>query len=454
MSRPISTTSTESFSLASFVSGSYASITNQNNPVGENTSNTTYAQVNLTTGSGAETEAIWSFDCSSIPTGATINSVSCSCKCSINNQQSNRIATRQAQLYSGSTAMGSAYTVANSTTAFSITTGTWTQAQLQNARLRLYAKRGSNSTTSTYYFRLYGCVLTVNYTFSGTEYEVSFSNSSSDVTSDPSTTQYVIQAGSQEIAFYNIDDLNSVSITDNGNNVTLTPVYIISTSFNPSTIDSTNSQISTSATNTGNGCTDISSTTFATLCGGTQYFYYYNFSVTGIPSNATITDITVRMKVCRYSTYTWTAGICKGTTVVTSSDVTATTSSSSSPSSDEPQILTIESTNFSLSDLSNIKLKFTPTYNSSSSKLYFYGADLIVRYTVPGQDVVYYSYTISNIASDHIIVISDAQSTSCYIKVNGSWVKFSKIYKKVSGVWTEVTDATGLLDNSKIYIRQ
>lgn len=78
--------------------------------------------------------------------------------------EAGRVATRQAQLFSGTTAMGDPYTLTNSTTAFSITAGTWTAAQLNNAKLRLYGVRGSSSTTTNYYFRLYGATIEVTYT--------------------------------------------------------------------------------------------------------------------------------------------------------------------------------------------------------------------------------------------------------------------------------------------------
>lgn len=154
---------TVTFNPSAFVSGTYQSISGQTNPVGKSETNTTYATVNLKTGSRATTNAIWSFDCSSIPSNATIVSVTCKAKCSINNTQSNRISTRTIQLYSNTTAKGSSYTVANSTTAFSITAGTWTRTELNNARIRLDATRGTNSTSSSYYFRFYGATLTVTY---------------------------------------------------------------------------------------------------------------------------------------------------------------------------------------------------------------------------------------------------------------------------------------------------
>jgi hypothetical protein len=101
----------------------YASVSNITNGYAES-SNTNYATINLTTGTSATTYIYFTFDFSSIPAGATIDSVSCTVKAYINTTNSSRITTRQIQLYSGTTAKGSASTVSNSTTAFSMTTGT------------------------------------------------------------------------------------------------------------------------------------------------------------------------------------------------------------------------------------------------------------------------------------------------------------------------------------------
>ena len=101
----------------------YASISNTTNAYNAS-SNTSYAQIGLVTGSNATTYAYFTFNFSDIPEGATINSISCTAKAYINTTNSSRITARQIQLYSGTTAKGSASTVSNSTTAFSMTTGT------------------------------------------------------------------------------------------------------------------------------------------------------------------------------------------------------------------------------------------------------------------------------------------------------------------------------------------
>ena len=102
---------------------SYASISNTTNGYTDSSS-TTYATINLTTGSSATTYIYFTFDFSDIPVEATIDSVSCSAKAYISSTNSSRITTRQIQLYTGTTAKGSASTVSNSTTAFNMTTGT------------------------------------------------------------------------------------------------------------------------------------------------------------------------------------------------------------------------------------------------------------------------------------------------------------------------------------------
>ena len=142
----------------------YASISSAANGYADSDS-TNYATINLTTGSRATTYMYYKFDTSSIPANATIKSVSCTCKCYISNTNSNRIATRQVRLYSGTTAKGSAETVSNSTDEFEITAGTWSRSELNDARIRLYAVRGTNQTSGSQYFRFYGATLTVEYEY-------------------------------------------------------------------------------------------------------------------------------------------------------------------------------------------------------------------------------------------------------------------------------------------------
>ena len=443
MSRPANVTGSVSNNLVSYDSGYSAySVSNLQNAFADST-NTSYAQINLTRNANAVTQIYYNFDTLNIPSGATINSVTCTCKCSINNTTASRVATREAQLYRGTTAMGTAYTVANSTTAFSITPGTWTADQLNSGvKLRLYAVRGTSNTTSSYYFRLYGATLSVSYTISGTEYEVTVTNNSTIATPDPSTTQYVFQGGSQEIIFNGVTDPNTIVVKDNNVEVSLTQILERKTSnFIPSSLASSSGTV----TDSSNGLTNSSSTTYAQTGGQSGQYLIYSFDVSSIPSNATIISVacTAKAQHTHNNTTYGAIQLYSGSTAKgTASTFRATTT------------MDLDCGSWTRSELSNIRIRIGNTYTGGTTTYYtrFYGADLTVVYTVPGDYC--YGYTISNISVDHTIVISDnGSSAKAYIKVNGSWVQASKVYKKVSGSWVEQTDLSNLFDQNTIYIK-
>lgn len=106
MAKQINTSNTLTFIPSSFdeTNSTYKSIYNNNNPsnglTDHNSSTRLCAYAN--TGSGAESIAFYNFDCSSIPAGATIDSVSCiaAASCYSSGQY---FSTRQLQLYIGTT---------------------------------------------------------------------------------------------------------------------------------------------------------------------------------------------------------------------------------------------------------------------------------------------------------------------------------------------------------------
>ena len=190
MSQVINISDTISAYPSSFDStnSTYASV-NSSYPIDNGTtdsSSTTYAQFVLTTGSGAATYIYYNFDFSEIPDGATLSNLSCTAKGYVSSTSTNYINTRQMQLCTGTTTMGSAVTLSNSASAQTITTGTWTVAQLKNAKIRLYITRGTRSTTSTsYYCRFYGATFSVTYSFQGTQYTLTATSDVDGVSVDP-----------------------------------------------------------------------------------------------------------------------------------------------------------------------------------------------------------------------------------------------------------------------------
>lgn len=148
---------------------SYYSLENVSNAYTDSDSSS-YATIHLTRGNNSSTYIFFTFDTSSIPEGAEIVSVSLKAKAYINNVSSKRVVTHTMQAYSGSTAKGSASTVTTTATEYTMSIGSWTLQELRNIRIRLYAVRGTQSTTSDYYFRFYGATLAVTYKVGGKYY--------------------------------------------------------------------------------------------------------------------------------------------------------------------------------------------------------------------------------------------------------------------------------------------
>ena len=135
-----------------------------------------------------------------IPTGATISSVSCQASLQISRNGSSSSMTASCQMYSGSTAKGSSTTLVSSATdvartTYTMTMGTWTAAELQNARFYLTMHNGAYSTVRHIY--VYGVSLTVTYTVSGEVYIYTIDNVTGDhtivVTAGTSQTKIFIK---------------------------------------------------------------------------------------------------------------------------------------------------------------------------------------------------------------------------------------------------------------------
>lgn len=159
---------------------SVQSVTNATNPVGKGSTNTTYATINLVTGSSATTTIYWPFDMSAIPSEAEIDSVSCKVKASVSSTIG--VNSASVQLYSGSTSKGSSTSIlSTSTSAETLSVGTWTRSELQNCRLCLQAKRSTSGTSTTRSILFYGADLTVTYTYQSQKFMLKTGGAWADV---------------------------------------------------------------------------------------------------------------------------------------------------------------------------------------------------------------------------------------------------------------------------------
>lgn len=356
----------------------------------------------------------YTFDTSAVPSNATITSVTATVKAYRNNRVTQ--GTAGVQLYANTTAKGSAVagTLGTSATTVNITNGgSWTRSELNNLRLRLYGVRSSTSYTG--YLYLYGASVTINYSVSGTEYEVTSTLATDAIDSiDPAGLTYVFGGEDYELKIYT-DSIDDILVEDNGTDVTSSLVYQANipqttVTFVPSSYDSVNSVVAgTDSTNVpSNGLTDANSTTRAAFTSDTTANsttkFYYDFDCSSIPEGAIITSVTCSFKAtCNNSYFTSRVGqLCTGTTKKGSG--TTITNTSVNNTVNVQQIA--DTGTWTRDELNNIKILIEAIRGSSTSAftLSFYGATLSVTYEVPEC----YKYSLTNVNADHTIVLSDA----------------------------------------------
>lgn len=218
MSRVVTLTDTLSVNPSSYDNTDasyYAFQTAANSYTDENS--TTYSTITLKRGASAVTYVYFLFDTSSIPANATIDSISCKAKIFVSNGSSSNVATKQCQMFSGTTAKGSAASATTTPRVVTLSVGTWTRQELSDARVRMYAVRGSSNTSSGYSLRFYGATLTVSYTYDATYYAVSGSSDISGVTITTAEVDY-IEGSDVVVTISGASGLN-LSVIDNGADV-------------------------------------------------------------------------------------------------------------------------------------------------------------------------------------------------------------------------------------------
>lgn len=393
------------------------------------------------------------FDTSEIPATATITSISGTVTVRVSSTQ--RVTNTVCQLYTGDTAKGS-NTQFNSTTASNTETlipGTWTRAELNDLRLRI-GGTGSSS-TQTKYIYLYGATLTINY--SVTAHDITIQNSTT-----VNVTASETEAGDGDSVEIYAETLTGITVKDNGVDVTsqftqlsggtisAVPGEDFTTGFSDTGV---NFYQSSSTTGTGwleyaighsaesPYSTSNTSNTYAKPEGDTAWINY-QFDFLEIPITATITNVSVKVYGARENATIDTSHVARfqcysgSTAKGTRQDFTSTSNG---------LVTVTDPGTWTAAELHDAQLRFEVGYYGGR----MLGITWAVTYQVSG-----YVYTITNIAADHVIVVTaSGGGTTMLIKVNGSWVTASKVYKKVSGAWVQQSDLTAVFDANTKYVR-
>lgn len=108
----------------------------------------------------------------------------------------------------------------------------------------------------------------------------------------------------------------------------------------------------------------------------------------------------------------------------------------------------------------NYKLNIVPDNYQATVTLTDNGVNVTSQMEVAtGQDkqgntITSYKYELSNVQAAHTLSISiGGVETKLYIKINGSWVQYSKVYTKVNGAWVEQSDPSAILSTTVNYVK-
>lgn len=450
-------------STSAVSNASYASIADASNMY-TNTSSTTYGTFTHNRASTNNTYYgyLRGFNFDDIPDNATVTSFTVKIKASATGHTTSTSSSYYMSLVNNTTQIGSTTAsgrLSTTTNTFTFANGSLTWDTIvgygANFGIRIPLRRASSNTADV--VSVYGAEIEVTYTVP-VHYDITISNSTS-ATVEASET-HPLQGDDVTIS---IDTLSGLTIKDNGTDVTsqfspatgstisAVPGTSFTTGFSSSSgaFYQNSSTVSTAWLEYAIGhsaespySTSNTSNTYVKPEGSTGWInYQFNFSE--IPSSATINSVSVTVygaredstidstHVARFQCYS--GSTAKGTI----QNFTSTSNGS---------VAVSDVGTWTAAELHDAQLRF---------ELGYYGGRMLgitwtVTYTVSG-----YVYTISNVQTDHTIVVvaSGGGSQTIYFKNNGSWVAATAVYKKINGSWVLQSNLTDVFSSTTNYVK-
>lgn len=390
---------------------------------------------------------IHGFNFDDVPSNASVTSFRVLIKCYRNSYQSTsssyymRLASSPSSSYviSGTTASTA---ISESVSVIEIPTGSLTWSTLANYGGNFSIDIPLRSTASQYpYVYVYGAEIEVTYSIPNPRTVTTTLTGSGTI--DPSGTQTMYDGDEYNLVVEPTNASDEVTATKNGTSITLTKhtggaseetnvlgdYTLVSGSFNGSGATYFQGLVGKGHTNT------TTTSNYYSSGNGTIAVFTYDVPFTDIPDNATITSLYMLVNGHAESTSQSSEYMC------------AQLISGSTALSDELNFKSIGTSNSTQTVTANV----TPTVAQLENlkvqcRLGYYGgaingATVYLEYEVSG---VYYTYstTISGDMTIAVTIGSSGSSISIYIKNNGSWAKYSKVYKKINGAWVEQASST------------
>lgn len=363
-----------------------------------------------------------------IPEDATIVSVACQVK---GHAENTSRSTANLQLYAGSTAKGSVSKfTSTSAQTVTLTTGTWTRAEVDNLKLRF---------TIGYYGGLVnGATVTITYQYDDVTYIITVDNSTSvNVTANPT------EVSPSHSSTIKADRISGITIKDNGTDIT--------NQF----IERTDDPTSYNVENVGEYGFDLNGGYYVSNNKGiskTAAVCRVNFNV---PVSATITftfinyseqgyDFGVFGNIDTALNHNYYSAGSGGATITDSSYKLACNTSTYNNSSTH----TLEYEMSAGEHYIDVKYSKDDASDDNDDTLKF---KVSIELNEPYTPTPYYAYEITNIQENHtILVVSSGGTNKAYFKINGTWKEVT-VYQKVNGSWQAVTDPTTVIDTVHKY---
>lgn len=439
-------------------STSRVTVTNDTNMYNntDHTSNYCSIRGRNSSSSGPYYAFIHGFNIGDVPSNAIVNSFSIKIRCYRNSYLATGSSYRLRLASSASSSSAISNTTMSSdigttSTVYTIPTGSLTWDNIKNYGSNFSIEVPLMATSNQYpYLYVYGAEIEVTYTIP-VYHNVTASSSVSGVTIQP-TSETVLEG--EDVVFSISSNGSSFTITDNGNDVTNQLVQIQpsgSQTVVPSGYTTLSSGITINnsypITNAYQNSNDSSNYARLDYNTSTTGYIELSFNIEGIPSTATITSVSAKARLRISSTSRMTNRVCQlysgSTAKGSNTDFSSTTSGGA--------VVTLNTGTWTANELSNLRMRIGATSSTSTSSkyVYIYGADITISYTLSGEA---YTYTISNIVADHIVIISaGAETDKIYVKLNGTWVEATAVYKKINGSWVQQTDLTSVFNSNVNY---
>ena len=433
----------------------YVTITSENNMYTD-TSSTTYATLQNTNASTSNRYLyLKGFNFDDIPTGAEVSSFTVKIKGYYKGgYQSTLYLCNNTTTQSGATATG--FTDSTQTRTFSNGSLTWDTISGwgDNFGIRINARRGSRNTVGYYY--IYGAEIDVTYTLP-VYYDVTISNSTAATVQASETNPF---EGTDVII--STDTISGLTFTDNGVDVTSqfvqesggtpskSPSSTFTTGFsstsgafyqNSSTISTAWLEYAIGHTAESPYSTSNTSNTYVKPEGSTGWINYH-FDFSHIPLNATITSVSVKVYGAREESTIDTSHVARFQCY---SGSTAKGTLQNFTSTSNGSVTVSDVGTWRAAELHDAQLRF---------ELGYYGGRMLgITWTV-SYEANGYEYTITNINTNHTIVVSSGGVTQyIYYKNNGTWVAATAVYKKVNGSWVQQTNLANVFDANTNYVK-